>query len=69
MINFIEVHSKDGDKPHLININHIVEVIGSTIYTDDFLPSSTNFPHCNCIETYDEIKQLIYNATTGENNG
>ena len=60
---FIEVHSIDSGKPHLINVYHIVEVIENVIYTDDSLSSSTDFPHCNCRETYEEIKTLIYNAT------
>ena len=65
MSKFIEVHS---EKPHLINIDHIVEVIDNTIYTDDFLPNATDFPHCSCKESYEEIKQLIYNATRGDIN-
>ena len=68
MAKFIEVHSFESKKLHLINIEHIVEVIGNVIYTDDFFPNATDFPHCPCIETYEEIKQLIYNATRGDNN-
>lgn len=56
---FIEVRAIESGKPHLINVNHIVEVRGNTIYTDDFLPNATDFPHCNCEESYEEIKKLI----------
>ena len=62
MAKFIEVHALGTKNAHLININHIVEVIGNTIYTDDFMPSATDFPHCDCTETYEEIKQLIHNV-------
>lgn len=68
MTGFIEVHESNSGKEHLININHIVEVVKNIIYTDDFMPNATDFPHCPCKETYEEIKQLIYNATRGDNN-
>jgi hypothetical protein len=69
MAKFIEVHSSESGGLHLINIEHIVEVLGNVIYTDDFMPNATDFPHCPCKETYEEIKQLIYNATRGDNGG
>lgn len=64
MKGFIEVHKNDG-KPHLINIRHIVEVGGSTIYTDDSYPFLTDFPRCECEESYEEIKDKIARAERG----
>lgn len=66
MKGFIEVHSQERGNPHLINVNHIVEIINNTIYTDDFLPTATDFPHTDCRETYEEIKNMIYNAIRGD---
>ena len=66
MTVFIEVHYKETNNPHFVNVAHIVDVVGNTIYTDDFLPTATDFPHIPCRETYEEIKKLIYNATHEE---
>ena len=63
MARFIEVHERNSGKVHLINVEHIVEVVNNVIYTDDITPNLTDFPHCPCEETYEDIKQLIYNAT------
>ena len=62
MKGFIEIHKKDG-KPHLVNIRHIVEVHGSTIYTDDFAPFMTDFPHIECEESYEDIRDKIERAS------
>lgn len=62
MKGFIEIHTHDG-KPHLVNIRHIVEVYGSTIYTDDFRPEVSDFPHFNCQESYEDIRDKIERAT------
>lgn len=64
MKKFIEVHKEPNGKAHLINVSHIVEVVGNIIYTDDFLPCATDFPHLACQETYEEIKKLIEGAVT-----
>ena len=61
MKNFIEVHSREGAL-HLINVNHIVEVIGQTVYTDDTFPDATDYSRTVCTETYEEIKTLIERA-------
>lgn len=61
MKNFIEVHAKGGNL-HLINVNHIVEVIDQTVYTDDTFPDATDYSHTVCTETYEEIKALIEKA-------
>lgn len=63
MKGFIEIHKKDG-KPHLINIRHIVEVTGSIIYTDDIAPFITDFPHFDCEESYEEIRDKIARASS-----
>ena len=63
MKNFIEVHDarKEGT-PQLINVNHIVDVIGHTVYTDDILPDAHDFSYITCVESYEEIKALIERA-------
>lgn len=63
MKGFIEIHTTDG-KTHLVNIQHIVEVDGSTVYTDDFHPEVTDFPHFDCEESYEEIKIKIAEAAS-----
>lgn len=60
---FIEVHATTGKK-HLVNVRHITEVVGSTIYTDDTHPFLTDFSHVDCLESYEEIKRLIEEATS-----
>lgn len=62
MKGFIEIHTKDG-KAHLVNIQHIVEVDGSVIYTDDIHPDAVDFPNFECTETYSEIRAMIAEAT------
>jgi hypothetical protein len=62
MKGFIEIHTHNG-KCHLVNIRHIVEVDGSTIYTDDFHPQVTDFPHLDCTESYEDIRDKIEDAT------
>ena len=56
---FIEVHIKQDEiKPVLINVSHIRDIWGCEIYIgDDF----TNY--IDCVETYEEIKQKIKDAT------
>jgi hypothetical protein len=61
MKGFIEIHTTDG-KVHLVNISHIVEVVGNVIYTDDFLPDESDFPHFDCMEYYEEIRDKIASA-------
>lgn len=61
MKGFIEVHSLKG-KPHLINVNCIVEVVDNTVYTLDTPAFATEFMHLDCTENYDEIKGLIHDA-------
>ena len=61
MKGFIEIHDEVG--VHLVNISHIVEVRGNTIYTDDMPPFATDFPHINCLESYEEIRDKIAEAT------
>lgn len=51
MKRFIEIHTKDGTT-HLVNVQHIVEVCGSKIYTDDY-------PYFECVESYEKIRLLI----------
>lgn len=60
MKGFIEIHTQDG-KTHLVNIQHIVEVDGSTIYTDDLM-YECDYPHFECEESYEEIKDKIARA-------
>lgn len=63
MKNFIEIHEKrTPDEPHLINVNHIVDVVDNKIYTDDMLPTAVDFSYITCVESYDEIKALIEKA-------
>lgn len=58
MKRFIEIHTKDGTT-HLVNVQHIVEVCGSNIYTDDFMPEAIDYPCFECVESYAEIKYKI----------
>lgn len=62
MKGFIEIHTKDG-KAHLVNIRHITEVCGSTIYTDDSIPTITDFVCFECEESYLDICNKIERAT------
>ena len=62
MKGFIEIHTIDG-KTHLVNIQHIVEVDGSVIYTDDIHPDSVDLPHFECTETYSKIRAMLAEAT------
>ena len=62
MKGFIEIHTRGNEATHLVNINHIVEVIGSTIYTDDIAPFATDFPYLTCLESYEEIRDMIERA-------
>lgn len=62
MKGFIEVHSGKEEKPVLINVNHIVNVIGSHIFTDDIPPFAVDYTYTDCVESYEEIKALIANA-------
>lgn len=55
MKGFIEVTSRG--KKRLVNINHIIEVIGNTIYLDDNPPMGID-----CGESYEEIAGMIANA-------
>lgn len=61
MKGFIEVHSLKG-KPHLINVNCIIEVVDSTVYMLDTPAFATEFMHLDCTENYNEIKGLIQDA-------
>lgn len=63
MKGFIEIHTTDG-KIHLVNVQHITEVDGSTVYTDEFIPDLVDFPHYDCEESYDEIKIKIAEAVS-----
>ncbi len=62
MKGFIEIHTTDG-KLHLINVQHIVEVDKSIIYTDDVHPDIHGLPCFECMESYSEIKEKIEMAT------
>ena len=55
MKGFIEVTRKG--KKRLVNINHIIEVIGNIIYLDDDPPIGFE-----CVESYEEIAEKIANA-------
>ena len=55
MKGFIEVTSKTSRRKHFININHIIEVVDNTIYTDDTPGFVTDFVHIDCAEKYEEI--------------
>lgn len=55
MKGFIEVTRKG--KKRLVNINHIIEVIGNIIYLDDDPPIGLE-----CVESYEEIAEKIANA-------
>lgn len=61
MKGFIEVMATDGRK-RLLNINHIEEVIGSTIYLDVVNPDAFEQDHVKCEESYEEIKAKIAEA-------
>lgn len=61
MKGFIEIHTTDGTV-HLVNIRHIVEVIDNVIYTDDMLPDAMDYPHLDCLESYEEIRDKIAEA-------
>ena len=61
MKGFIEIHTTDGTV-HLVNIRHIVEVVDNVIYTDDMLPDATDYPHFECQESYEEIRDKIAEA-------
>lgn len=61
MKGFIEIHTTDG-KIHLVNVQHITEVEGSTVYTDEFISDLVEFPHYDCEESYEEIKDKIMRA-------
>lgn len=61
MKGFIEITTTDGLR-HLVNIRHIVEVHGNNVYTDDFAPFATDFPHFACVESYEEIRDKIAEA-------
>ena len=64
MNKFIEVHEqRDPHIAHLVNINHITEVIDNKIYTDDILPEAYDYPYIECCESYEEIKNMIAKAT------
>ena len=64
MKQFIEVHQqRDPHIAHLVNINHITEVIDNKIYTDDILPEAYDYPYIECCESYEEIKDMIAKAT------
>lgn len=64
MKQFIEVHEQSNPHiAHLVNINHITEVIDNKIYTDDILPDAYDYPHIECYESYEEIKDIIAKAT------
>ena len=62
---FIEIHTQDGRK-RLVNIHHIIEVAGSVIFTNEFTPYSVkvaDFPHFECKESYEEIRDKIARAS------
>lgn len=61
MKGFIEVTS-EGQK-HLVNINHIIEVIGNTIYIADFSHLYVDLAHIDCDESYEEIAEMIAGAS------
>ena len=61
MKGFIEVHDKDG-REILLNIQHIVEVRGNSIYSDDIPPFATDYPYILCRECYEEIRDKIMEA-------
>lgn len=64
MNKFIEVHKQsDPHTAHLVNTNHIIEVIDNKIYTDDILPDAYDYPYIECYESYEEIKDMIAKAT------
>lgn len=64
MKQFIEVHKQsEPHTAHLVNINHIIEVIDNKIYTDDILPDAYDYPYIECYESYEEIKDMIAKAT------
>ena len=45
-----------------MNVHHIVDVIDNRIYTDDTFPEATDYTYICCVETYEEIKNLIERA-------
>lgn len=61
MKGFIEVMETDG-RERLLNINHIEEVINSTIYLDVIIPNCDEQDHIFCEESYEEIKAKIAEA-------
>lgn len=61
MKGFIEIHTTHGTV-HLVNIRHIVEVVDNVIYTDDMFPNATDYPHFECQESYEEIRDKIAEA-------
>ena len=66
MKNFIEIHDAErAGAARLINISHIVEVIGNCIYTDDTPNFATDYSYIECRETYTQICEKIKKATEG----
>lgn len=57
---FIEVTDATNNAKRLLNVNHIQEVWGNTIYT--LLVENDIQDSVNCKETYEEIKQKIKEA-------
>lgn len=60
MKGFIEVTDATNNAKRLLNVNHIQEVWGNTIYT--LLVENDIQDSVNCQETYEEIKQKIKEA-------
>lgn len=57
---FIEVTDATNNAKRRLNVNHIQEVWGNTIYT--LLVENDIQDSVNCQETYEEIKQKIKEA-------
>lgn len=62
MKGFIEIHNEKTKKAILVNVRHIVEVMGNTIYTDDIPNFADEWTTVKCVENYEEIKSLINEA-------
>lgn len=67
MKGFIEVEGQKDNIKRLINVQHIEEVINSSIFIafNSPTPYSFNQDYVFCKETYEEIKQKIKEAQCG----
>lgn len=63
MKGFIEVTEAKNGVRRMVNVNHIVEIIGNTIYTDNTVHFALDYDYIECVENYGVIKERITHAT------